>query len=205
MAQPNCNSSSTTPLVPTFSDEEQMYLVCAARLSVTKGLQGEAVSDIDLLPKPVSEAITEPRGVYVTLMRHRRLRGALGVYKNPPPLYLGVARMAFAAAFGDRRFTPLDMAEWADMQIEISILGDMCPCTSLNQIVLGEHGLMLDKDGHTALLLPQMPLEQLWDIPTFMYNLYTKLGLTWDGTENFGDSLKYFATQNFSAPSVGRP
>lgn len=205
MAQPNCNPSSMAPLVPIFSHEEQMYLARVARLSVTKGLHGEAIPELDLLPDPVTEAITEPRGVYVTLMRHRRLRGALGIYKNPPPLYVGVARMAFAAAFGDRRFTPLDMAEWADMQIEVSVLGDMCPCTSLDQIVLGEHGLMLEKNGHTALLLPQMPLEQLWDIPTFVCNLYAKLGLTWDGSQNFEDSLKYFGAQNISAPSVERP
>lgn len=196
------DASINIPRAPTYSDDEQLYLANVARLAISKGLEGEAIPEPNELPMPVPESLQGLRGVYITLMRHRRLRGALGMYKGLVPLYIGTARMAFAAAFGDRRFTPLDAAEWADMQIDISILGDMCPCTSMEQIVLGEHGLMLEKDGHTSLLLPQAPLDQLWDIPSFIASMYDKIDMVWDRSEPFTGTLWYFNTQTFSVRSL---
>ncbi len=203
MAHQPSEAYDIVPLSPSFSSDEQEYLADLARFVIGKGLLGEAIPAQDELPKPTSESLQDSHGVYVTLMRHRRLRGSLGLYRNPPPLHIGTARMAFAAAFGDRRFTPLDKQEWCDMQIEISILGAPCPCPSLDHIVIGQHGLILEYENYSTLLLPQAPVEQLWDVPQFIHELYTRLGLPWDPQNPLdGTHLSYFTTQTFVVPSV---
>jgi hypothetical protein len=104
-------------------------------------------------------------GVFVTLKMYDRLRGCIGFPQGHYPLYQGVIRAAKAAAFDDPRFSPVSHGEMDDITIEISILTEpklievARPEDYFDKIVIGRDGLIIHKDYHSGLLLPQVFIE----------------------------------------------
>ena len=47
------------------------------------------------------------------------------------------------------------------------MLGELEPLRSLDDLVLGEHGLVVEQHGRRGLLLPQVPLSLQWDAERF--------------------------------------
>lgn len=91
-----------------------------ARQSIRQGLDmGRPLS-----PEPGDYApeLARQRATFVTLQRQHKLRGCIGTLEAHRPLVVDVAENAFAAAFRDPRFTPLKADEFADVQVEISLL-----------------------------------------------------------------------------------
>ncbi|HRE19022.1 MAG TPA: AmmeMemoRadiSam system protein A, partial [Rhodocyclaceae bacterium] len=64
----------------------------------------------------------EPGACFVTLTRHGQLRGCIGSIEACRPLAADIAENARAAAFRDPRFAPLEFAEFAQIQLEVSLL-----------------------------------------------------------------------------------
>jgi uncharacterized protein len=66
--------------------------------------------------------MTDRLGAFVTLKIRGCLRGCIGHIIGDQPLNRTVASMARCAALEDPRFAPLTFQEFAEAQIEISIL-----------------------------------------------------------------------------------
>jgi uncharacterized protein (TIGR00296 family) len=49
--------------------------------------------------------------------------------------------------------------------------------TDIQQIKIGEHGLLMKNGGSEGLLLPQVPVEQKWDRQTFLEQTCRKAGM----------------------------
>lgn len=158
--------------------EEQRYLLDVAKASIDAALRGEDNIDV---PAPVSAAVDSELGAFVTLHLRGRLRGCIGNMLGQGPLYATVARMARSAAFGDPRFSPLTAEEWPLVDVEISVLGPLSRCPDVNQVEIGRHGLLLVHRGQSGVFLPQVPVEQGWDLAAYLHNLCGKAGLP-DGT-----------------------
>ncbi len=164
---------NTTPFA--LNAEDQRYLGRIARLAVEQGFTGpDAPGD---LPEPCSPALRENLGVFVTLTLGGRLRGCIGCLIGREPLYLATARMARAAAFEDARFPPLRAGEWPHVVLDISVLGPLSRCPDPSRIEIGRHGLLLIRHGRSGVFLPQVPVEQGWDLPTYLERLCDKAGL----------------------------
>jgi hypothetical protein len=121
--------------------------------------------------------LTRRSGVFVTLRQGETLRGCIGHTRADLPLYRAVQEMAVAAATQDPRFPPLTVDGLADVAIEISVLSPFRRVTDVDEIEVGIHGLMIFKDGHQGLLLPQVPVEEEWDRGAFLEGLCQKAGL----------------------------
>lgn len=119
-------------------------------------------------------------GVFVTLKADRKLRGCIGCIIGTKPLWQGVAEMALASAFNDPRFSPLDIKEWPKIIIEISVLTEPKLVNSVKDIIVGQHGLILKKGLQQGLLLPQVPLEQGWNLDQYLEGLCLKAGISFD-------------------------
>ena len=119
-------------------------------------------------------------GAFVTLNEKGELRGCIGLMQSELPLYSTVQEMAIAAATQDPRFPPVKAEELSLIKIEISILTPMQPVTDLNQIVVGKHGLMIEMNSRRGAFLPQVPVEQGWDLNAYLENLCYKAGLKGD-------------------------
>ena len=129
------------------------------------------------------EPLLRHQGAFVTIRIRGQLRGCIGYIESPMPLMAVVAEAAAKAAFEDPRFPPLSSAEYPNSTIEISVLSELSPLGSPEEIEVGVHGLLVESGEHRGLLLPQVALEQGWDRTAFLSALARKAGLpavTWD-------------------------
>ena len=107
----------------------------------------------------------------------RRLRGCIGRMTGAESLEKTVRTMAFEAAFGDPRFPPLQAAELPYCDVEISVLSPMKQCPDPEKVKVGVHGLYLICRGRSGVLLPQVPVEQGWNLDEYLDYICVKAGL----------------------------
>ncbi|HNZ64566.1 MAG TPA: AmmeMemoRadiSam system protein B [Smithella sp.] len=135
------------------------------------------LTDTVPLPRGFSADLQQPRGVFVTLRKQGELRGCIGHMIADEPLAKLVGAMALQAAFNDSRFMPLSPEELKDVEIEISVLTPMKKVSGPKDIVAGRDGVLINKDGASAVFLPQVATEQGWNRDTMLDNLCRKAGL----------------------------
>jgi AmmeMemoRadiSam system protein B/AmmeMemoRadiSam system protein A len=136
------------------------------------------LTDTVPLARGFNSNLQQPRGVFVTLKKKGELRGCIGRIIGDEPLGKLVGTMASQAAFNDSRFRPLTADERNDIEIEISVLTPMKQVSGAGDIVVGRDGVLLGKDGHHAVFLPQVATEQGWSREEMLDNLCLKAGLT---------------------------
>jgi len=169
----------------TISPEEQKILLGDARESIASKLEGRQPRYSQEAAK--SKVLREPCGAFVTLHKTdktggddsegRSLRGCIGRMTASLPLIETVRAMAREAAFGDPRFPPLGQSELGQCHIEISALSPMSVCPDPQQVKVGVHGLFLIRGGRSGVLLPQVPLEQGWNLQEYLDYICIKAGL----------------------------
>ena len=160
-----------------INEEEQKILLAEARESIAAELEGrKPCYDRERVPEKDS-ALRKPCGAFVTLHKGRNLRGCIGRMTANLPLEETVRIMAREAAFGDPRFPPLGKNELVECHIEISALSPMSPCPDPRSVRIGTHGLYLIRGGRSGVLLPQVPVEQGWDLDQYLEYICIKAGL----------------------------
>lgn len=181
MPTTSTSDASVCCAVPVcLEQEEQIFLGQIARLAIVRGLtQGQASGGSGLPQPPFSpdSAVFAELGAFVTLTRQGMLRGCIGSMIGRGPLYRTVADMAYASAFRDHRFAPLQAQEWPETELSISVLGPLSPCPDPDRIEIGRHGLLLTRGSSSGVFLPQVPVEQGWDRKTYLHQLCGKAGL----------------------------
>ncbi len=80
----------------------------------------------------------------------------------------------------DTRFEPVTSSEVKDLHLEISALTVPTPVASYKDIRIGVDGVILQKDTHSAVFLPQVAPEQGWDVSQTLTHLALKAGLPSD-------------------------
>ncbi len=156
----------------TLSEKERGILLESARESIESSLEQRPPAWPDA---PASLSV--PRGSFVTLSEGKRLRGCIGRLTPSGPLIDTVRTMARAAAFEDPRFPPLTLQEWDGVSIEISVLGPMERMASVEEVVLGQHGLYIVQGFRAGVLLPQVATEWGWSRGEFLEQVCRKAGL----------------------------
>ncbi|GHV66244.1 AmmeMemoRadiSam system protein A [Spirochaetia bacterium] len=160
------------------------FLLASARESITAELEGRPPVRPPLPSgqphgQPQSRAVLEKEcGAFVSLHINGGLRGCIGRMSAGDPLEKTVRIMALEAAFHDPRFPPLDKAELGRCLIEISVLSPPEPMTDPRSAKIGVHGLWLMHRGRSGVFLPQVPVEQGWDLPQYLEQLCYKAGLS---------------------------
>ncbi|MFQ5927281.1 MAG: AmmeMemoRadiSam system protein A [Terriglobia bacterium] len=183
-----------------LSREAECYLLGLARRTLEATLRGNPL-DLNALATSLPDpALAQPAAAFVTLHRQGRLRGCIGHLQPTKPLYRTVADVALAAAFHDPRFPPLEFAELADVEIEISLLSPSCEIRP-EEVEVGRHGLIVSQGFSRGLLLPQVAVEQGWDRETFLEQTCRKAGLPPDAWKQ-GARLEAFTAEVFSEAPV---
>jgi AmmeMemoRadiSam system protein B/AmmeMemoRadiSam system protein A len=180
----------------TLSQEDKKVLLSLARKTIQYALEKRRVPELAELGIMCSETVKTPRAAFVTLKKHGELRGCVGDIFPQRPLYKSVITNTIYAAFADRRFTPLQKDECDQIKIEISALTPPSPVASAQAIRIGTDGMVLNKDGRSAVFLPQVVPEQGWDLETTLANLSMKAGLAPDAWKD-GASFQVFQAEVF--------
>jgi len=180
--------------------EHQQFLREVARQAVAAAANGQDPVDLQAMADEAGMALEGPlmekRGVFVTLMAEKRLRGCIGFIEGFKPLVVAVAENGHNSAVGDPRFSPLRGHEISNLKIELSVLTPLREVTSHQEIQVGKHGILLEKNGCQAVFLPQVATEQGWDLDATLTQLSLKAGLgpkEWQQGANF----KVFEAQIF--------
>jgi AmmeMemoRadiSam system protein A len=184
--------------------EEKQTLLADARESIASKLEdrrGEYRRETALADRIAAgeSALAKPCGAFVTLhtREDHRLRGCIGRLSAAAPLEETVRLMAREAAFADPRFPPLSAAEFPRCSIEISVLSPLEPCADPRQVKVGLHGLYLSHRGRAGVLLPQVPVEQGWNLDEYLDYICVKAGLPPRSYRERGARLFTFTAEVF--------
>lgn len=147
-------------------------------------------------PLALTKGIQMSRGLFVTLKKHKKLRGCIGHIIPQMPLYKAVPYLTIQSATKDNRFSPVTSDEVKDIRINLSILSKPIKINSLEEITLGKHGVILTKDGAQGIFLPEVATEQGWEKDKLIKELCVKTGLPSDCYPHPNAQLSVFTTQH---------
>jgi uncharacterized protein len=181
--------------------------------SIDEGIQGvkfaRSVVEAQVKQKPIPSGsmtfFNQKGGVFVTLHTYpdRLLRGCIGIPEPILPLQKAIIE-AGTSVTHDPRFPPLQEDELATILVEITLLTKpqqieyKNPEELKNKITIGKDGLIIRYHGRSGLFLPQVPVEQGWDIETYLTNLCFKAGLPPDAWFDKDANLYSFQGQIFT-------
>jgi AmmeMemoRadiSam system protein A len=189
---PSVPPGTTKPL--PISPEAQEELLALARQTAEQFLTTETM----LAYQTDDPAMLQPMGAYVTYEKEGALRGCLGRLEGDRPAYQNVQYAALAAALGDPRFTAVTAVELEELTIEITLLEPMREVEGVDEIEIGRDGVqMLVGEKNGALFLPQVPLEQGWDLEATLIELCRKARLPDDAWRRPDARFFAFAGQWF--------
>jgi len=165
--------------MPTTDTQLGQVLLAQAR---------KAIADALGLPAPAAPdhpQLAERGATFVTLTLDGELRGCIGSLNAHRPLGQDVRDNAVSAALRDPRFPPLTAAEFASVQVEVSLLTEpdfiefRDEADALAQLVPGRDGVIFFNGCQRATFLPQV-WEQLPERRQFMAALKQKARLPVD-------------------------
>jgi uncharacterized protein (TIGR00296 family) len=153
----------------------------------------------------ISGVFNEKQGAFVTIHTYpdHDLRGCIGIPLPIMPLKEAIIEGAQSAT-RDPRFPPLDENELNNIIIEVTILTKPVlikinkPQDYLKEIEIGRDGLIAEKGFFRGLLLPQVPVEQRWDLEEFLSNTCMKAGLMPDAWFDKNIKISKFSGQIFT-------
>jgi AmmeMemoRadiSam system protein B/AmmeMemoRadiSam system protein A len=160
----------------SINKAQKQALLSFARKNITQYFASETTP----LARGFEPVLQNRQGAFVTLKKHGELRGCIGHMAQDTPLCRVVGAMAIQAAFNDRRFSPLSSAELSDVEIEISVLTPFREVEGPQAIRVGQDGVLIQKEGRSAVFLPQVAPEQGWNREQLLENLCRKAGLPSD-------------------------
>ncbi|MBI5644186.1 MAG: AmmeMemoRadiSam system protein A [Deltaproteobacteria bacterium] len=126
------------------------------------------------------EAYKSDSGAFVTIHKDGMLRGCIGTFASPNPLYKTIIDMAVSAAAKDPRFMPLTPPELSEITIEISVLSPLKEISDVSEVEVGRHGLYIIKGRSRGVLLPQVATENGFNRIQFLEQTSIKAGLNQD-------------------------
>ncbi len=179
-----------------LSSEDQQKLLKLARSALEAHVRRETPP-----ARQRGGVFDEPLGAFVSIHIEDELRGCLGRLDVDAPLSETVADLAAVVSDSDPRFEPVVPAELPDLEVEISVLTPEREITSIDEIEVGRHGVIVEKGHRRGLLLPQVATERAWDVETFLAHTCLKAGLPEDAWRR-GARILVFEAQVFSERSL---
>ena len=186
---------SQTPF--SLSEKDKSELLALARKSVEYAVEK---SELYEPPASASATLNQERGAFVTITKSGDLRGCIGYTSAVKPLYITVRDTAAHAALSDPRFQAVSVEELPQLTYEISVLSPLRHVTEIDQIRIGEHGLLVKNGNSEGLLLPQVPVEQKWDRQTFLEQTCRKAGMATDCWKDEDTDIFSFTAVVFREP-----
>ncbi|MBI9065141.1 MAG: AmmeMemoRadiSam system protein B [Marinilabiliaceae bacterium] len=161
-----------------LSDSDKETILCL--------VENELRDCFGLEQKPVDDTISVLKqtqaGAFVSIYNENKLRGCLGRFGSSSPLGHIIKEMAYAAATRDQRFEPIKKEEFPNLRYEISVLTPHRKIKSIDEIILGKHGIYVEKDERHGVFLPQVAVKTGWTVEEYLgHCAKDKAHMGWDG------------------------
>lgn len=174
-----------------FDASQKSILLKLARDAIRTYLENRA----QIAPSP-DDFLKQLGAAFVTVRIDEELRGCIGSTEASEPLGRTVIHCAISAAFRDPRFPPLSKEEYPFINLEISVLSPFRR-VSPEEVIAGTHGIMLTREYHRGLLLPQVAVEYGWDRDEFLSFTCRKAGLPPDAWKDTDTIIEVFTAEVF--------
>ena len=186
--------------------DEGVYLVKLARQAIEEYLK------IGRVLKPmsgISDKLLRPGMTFTTLetidlqTNRTSLRGCIGFLAPIHSLVESVIESAIEAATRDPRFPPIEIPELNNIIVEVTVLSMATRIDITNRlelprhIIIGKHGLVVEKGWFKGTLLPVVPVEYCWDEETFLAETCLKAGLKPDCWLDKSTKIYYYEGRIF--------
>jgi len=148
-----------------ISDSEKVSLKKIAKLALDEAVINNRKLNLDTTDMP--DLFMKNFGAFVTLHKNKKLRGCIGQFEPTQPLYQVIIDMSVSASRYDTRFSPVTQEELNDIDIEISILTPRVRVNSVDDIVVGKHGIYVEYGSKNGTYLPQVATDMGWDAKEF--------------------------------------
>jgi uncharacterized protein len=181
------------------SDQRRLLAIArrAIETAVCHGRLAEAVFE------PPSVAMMEPAAAFVTIHEFGDLRGCIGLLRFEVPLWQNVRDAAAAAALDDPRFLPVAESELPALHLEVSVLDPPVELPDPAVFIAGRHGIIVERGGHRALLLPQVATEMGWGETQMLEAVCRKANLPADSWREASTRLLVFESTCFDEAAAG--
>jgi AmmeMemoRadiSam system protein A len=183
-----------------LEESDRHALLAIARRSIEAAVLREPPAHVGgdaAEPEPMS-VMREPGAAFVTLHEHGELRGCIGLLRFDVPLWENVRDAAVAAALDDPRFLPVAESEVSLLELEVSVLEPPAPLADPAEFVAGRDGIIVERGGHHALLLPQVAPEMGWGAEQMLEAVCRKAHLPGDSWRDPETHLFVFRSVCFS-------
>jgi AmmeMemoRadiSam system protein A len=177
-----------------LAEGDRALLVGLAREAIRTAVMGAPAP----VP-PAADVCQLAAGAFVTLTLRGALRGCIGQWDPDDPIGELIVHCAAAAALDDPRFRPVSPGELESLSVEISVLTRPESVTSIDEIDVGRHGLIVEQGRHRGLLLPQVATEHGWSREEFLSHTCRKAGLPVDAWRR-GAQIFCFEAEIFGDP-----
>ena len=183
----------------TRDEQNRDKLLSLARQTVTAYLNAQNPPSVDADNLP--EALRAQGACFVTLENHGQLRVCIGNMTAIEPLYENVIHNAIAAC-RDHRFVhnPVTAQELDELHIEISYLTPLKRVTNPDEIIVGPHGLVIERSRRRGVLLPQVAARYGWTRDEFLTQTCRKAGLPLDAWKQPDTKIYSFEAEVFGEP-----
>lgn len=166
-----------------LKESDGKYLVDLAKDAIEHYLKTHEKLEI---PEVHPLELDEKYGVFVTLNKNQALRGCIGYAEPIQSAISATIDVAIAAAFNDPRFPQLSEEEFSEIDLEVTVLTPpeiiavAHPDQYFEEIEIGVDGLIVQKGYSRGLLLPQVAVENAFDIEDFLEHTCMKAGISAD-------------------------
>lgn len=190
--QPASQSAGSATTAPEPKSRPQ--LLDAKRLSKSERqqvLQAAAAwlaASVTQQPKPPVEQLLGPlangivMGAFVTVKRGDLLRGCCGVLGKPMSAGAAITGAAAKTAKEDQRLAAISPVELPYLSLDVTLLGPFRKVEAagrerIQAVQVGRHGLMIQRQQQSGLLLPSVATERGWDAEQFLQAVCSKANL----------------------------
>jgi len=148
-----------------ITDDEKKLIKTIAKAALDEAVKNN--KQLSINPSKLPQILKEKLGAFVTLHEDSKLRGCVGRFEPNQPLYEIIIDMAISASRYDTRFQPVTEEELNKINIEISILTPRQKIDSVDEIVVGKHGIYVEYGGKNGTYLPQVATDMGWNAEEF--------------------------------------
>ena len=189
------------PAAPELDADATAALLRLARDAVVAAIRNQPPTVVD--PAALPPVLLAPAAAFVTLHEHGELRGCMGNLEFDRPLWRNVLIAGAIVPLEDPRFMPVSDAEIPEIRIEVSVLAPPVELPGPEAFDARSQGIIVERSGRRALLLPQVAEEYGWDEATTLDAVCRKAGLAgsaWrrSGTRLFGFRAVHVAEPGFA-------
>ena len=151
---------------PYIDPKEQQILLETARASIKSCFSNDPPPDVRI---PGDSKANQALGAFVTIKREGASPGMHRKHRRKASLCGRASRSWPGPVLSKTAVSPpLSVDELAGITIEISVLSALEAIDDYRSIRIGTHGILISHGSHRGLFLPQVAVEQGWDLDSYL-------------------------------------